>query len=101
MPTLKYAFAAFAAASLMTAAAAGQQRRGDQYKALDAVRAGHVMSLREIEARIVPRMGSADYLGPEFDAQTSMYRLKFMREGSVIWIDVNARTGQVLGRSGY
>jgi len=101
MPTSKSVLAAAAVASLFAAAADGQQRRGDQYQALQARRAGQVMPLRQIEAMIVPRMGRADYLGPEFDPATATYRLKFMRDGSVIWIDVDARTGQVVGRSGY
>lgn len=58
------------------------------------------MPLRAIEARILPRMQGADYLGPELDFGSERYRLKFMRGGQVIWIDVDARTGQVLGKSG-
>ena len=44
-------------------------------------------------------MRGSTYLGPEFDG--GVYRLKFMRNGSVIWVDVDARTGAVIGRSGY
>ena len=97
----KTALAAIAATSLVAAAADGQQRRRDQDQALSALRKGNAMSLREIEGRIVPRMAGADYLGPEFDPSTSTYRLKFMRDGSVIWIDVDPRTGQIVGRLGY
>jgi hypothetical protein len=44
-------------------------------------------------------MGGADYLGPEFDGDT--YRLKFLNDkGKVIWVDVDARNGRILGRSG-
>ena len=46
------------------------------------------MPLPMIERRVLPRMGDADYLGPEFNGRT--YRLKFMRGGRVIWIDVDA-----------
>jgi hypothetical protein len=102
MPMWKTALAAIAAASLIAVAADGQRRRDqDQDRALAALRQGHALSLREIEGRIVPRMAGADYLGPEFDPGTSTYRLKFMRDGSVIWIDVDPRTGQIVGRSGY
>ena len=76
------------------------QRRRDQDEAFAARRAGQVMPLHVIEARIVPRMAGADYLGPEFDAGSGVYRLKFMRGGSVLWIDVDGRTGQVVGKSG-
>ena len=99
---LKPAFAVVTAASLITGAADGQRRRDqDQDRALAAVRQGQTMSLRDIEGRIVPRMAGAEYLGPELDTGTSTYRLKFMRDGSVIWIDVDSRTGQIVGRSGY
>ena len=45
----------------------------------------------------MPFMGGADYLGPEFNGDT--YRLKFMRDGRVIWVDVDAATGRIIGRS--
>jgi hypothetical protein len=47
------------------------------------------MPLPMIERRVMPFMGGADYLGPEFNGRT--YRLKFMRGGRVIWIDVDGR----------
>ena len=37
-------------------------------------------------------MGGADYLGPEFNGDT--YRLKFMQNGRVIWVDVDAQSGR-------
>ncbi|WP_232328921.1 PepSY domain-containing protein [Sphingomonas horti] len=85
--------------ALALAAPATAQRRGDQYRAYEAHQSGRVLSLREIEDRILPRMRGSTYLGPEFDG--GVYRLKFMRSGSVIWVDVDARTGAVIGRSGY
>jgi len=84
--------------ALALAAPAAAQRRGDQYQAFQAHRSGQVLSLREIEDRVLPRMRGATYLGPEYEG--GVYRLKFMRSGSVIWVDVDARTGTVLGRSG-
>ena len=36
----------------------------------------------------MPFMGGADYLGPEFNGDT--YRLKFIKDGRVIWVDVDA-----------
>jgi hypothetical protein len=85
---------------LATQPGAAQSRR-DQDEALAARRAGQVLPLRQIEERVVPMMPGADYLGPEFDASTIMYRLKFMRGGSVIWLDVDGRTGAVRGRSDH
>lgn len=85
--------------ALAVAAPAEAQRRGDQYQAYEARQSGQVLSLREIEERVLPRMRGSTYLGPEFEG--GVYRLKFMRGGSVIWVDVDARTGVVIGRSGY
>ena len=92
-----------AALSLMAVSAPatmlGQGREQDA--ALKALRQGRIMPLRAIENRIVPRMRGFDYLGPEFDAGSARYRLKFIRAGSVVWIDVDARTGEIVGQSGY
>lgn len=85
--------------ALALAVPASAQRRGDQYRAYEARQAGRVLSLREIEDRVLPRMRGSTYLGPEFDG--GVYRLKFMRGGSVMWVDVDARTGAVIGRSGF
>jgi uncharacterized membrane protein YkoI len=85
--------------ALALAAPATAQRRGDQYQAFEARKSGQVLSLREIEDRVLPRMRGSTYLGPEYEG--GVYRLKFMRNGSVIWVDVDARTGAVLGRSGF
>ncbi|HEV2569594.1 PepSY domain-containing protein [Sphingomonas sp.] len=85
--------------ALALAVPASAQRRGDQYQAFEARKSGQVLSLREIEDRVLPRMRGSTYLGPEFDG--GVYRLKFMRAGTVIWVDVDARTGAVIGRSGF
>jgi uncharacterized membrane protein YkoI len=34
------------------------------------------------------------------DSSSALYRLKFIRGGQIVWIDVDARTGQVVGHSG-
>lgn len=85
-----------AALAIVTPAAAERPR--DQDRAFEAFREGRSMPLPQIERRVLPSMNGADYLGPEFNGRT--YRLKFMRGGRVIWIDVDAQTGRVVGRSG-
>ena len=50
-------------------------------------------------ARILPMMRDAEYIGPAFDSTAMAYRLKFIREGRVLYVDVDARTGRILGRS--
>ena len=69
----------------------------EQQRAFEATREGRSMPLPQLERRVMPFMGGADYLGPEFRGET--YRLKFMRGGRVIWVDVDAQTGRILGRS--
>lgn len=101
MKPVLLAFAALAPVlALGVAADASAERRGDQDAAYSQRRAGEIRPLREIEGAVVARMPGAAYLGPEYDAGSATYRLKFMRGGRVIWIDVDARTGRELGRSG-
>lgn len=82
--------------------AQAQRRSGDQDMAFQARQAGALMPLRAIEGGVVPQMKrrGADYIGAELDGNSGRYRLKFVREGSVIWIDVDGRTGAVLARAG-
>ena len=87
------------ALSMPRAAPVLAQARGEQGEARKEMRAGNLVSLREIEARIVPTMRGAEYLGPAYDSTAMAYRLKFIRDGRVLFVDVDARTGRVLGRS--
>ena len=97
MNTLRTLLAAALATGLLTAPVAAQRPR-DQDRAFQAMREGRSMPLPKIEQKVRPMMGDADYLGPEFDGRT--YRLKFLRDGRVIWVDVDAATGRIIGRSG-
>ena len=85
---------------LVAPEASAQHRTRDQDDVLNARRAGQVLPLSQIEARVLPRMAGADYLGPEFDPSSGVYRLKFMRGPQVVWVDVDARTGEIIARSG-
>jgi len=58
---------------------------------------GRSMPLPKIEQRVMPFMGGADYLGPEINGGT--YRMKFMQNGRVIWVDVDPQTGRIIRRS--
>ncbi|WP_369404249.1 hypothetical protein [Sphingomonas soli] len=58
------------------------------------------VSVREIERRVIPRMPGAQYLGFDYDPSTNIYTLKFLRNGSVIWVDVDGRTGNIVRSSG-
>ena len=89
---------AVAAAAVLASVPAGAQRR-DQDEAYQAARSGAIRPLGEIIARVTPRVRGT-FLGSDFDAVTRTYRLKYMREGSVVVVDVDARSGTVLGISG-
>lgn len=75
------------------------QARSDQGEARKEMRAGNVLSLREIERRVLPQMRDSEYLGPSYDATARAYRLKFIKDGRVTYIDVDARTGRIINRS--
>ena len=102
MKLFRTLLAAALASGLLASPALADRKPGDrgrdQDRAFQATREGRSMPLPMIERRVLPGMGDADYLGPEFNGRT--YRLKFMRGGRVIWIDVDAATGRVVGRSG-
>ena len=92
-------FASFVAAALVTGAVAvpvAAQSRGDQASAREEMTAGRNLPVREIERRVIPQMRGHDYLSFEYDGGNSAYRLKFMKEGQVVWVDVDARTARIL-----
>jgi hypothetical protein len=72
---------------------------GEQGSVRKETRAGNVRSLREIEQRVLPTMPGMEYLGPEYDPAAMVYRLKFIRQGRVVFVDVDARSGTIIGQS--
>ena len=112
MKHARFLFAASAAATMLMALGAGSasalvadriavqdQTRSDQGDARREMRAGNQLSLREIERRILPQMRGSEYLGPSYDRTARAYRLKFIRDGRVTYVDVDARTGRIISRS--
>jgi hypothetical protein len=77
---------------------AQRHRPPDQYRAREAAREGG-RPLRDIQQQWQHGMRGYDYLGSDYDAGSGNYRLKFMRDGSVSWVDVDGRTGREVGRS--
>ena len=69
----------------------------EQERAFEGRRDGRSMPLPQLERRVIPFMGGADYLGPELNNGT--YRMKFIQNGRVIWIDVDPQTGRIIRRS--
>lgn len=84
------------AALLAPAVPANAGPGGEQGQVRKEARAGNVRPLRDIEGRVLPMMAGAQYLGPEYDPTVMVYRLKFIRDGRVIFVDIDARTGDVL-----
>lgn len=98
-------FALLLAAALMTSGFSATpvmaQARNDQGEARKEMKAGNVLPLREIERRVVSPLKAQghEYLGPAYDSTAMAYRLKFIKDGRVSFIDVDARTGRILQRS--
>jgi hypothetical protein len=88
--------AAAVAVGLTSAPALADPPRETQ-RAFEATREGRSMPLPQLERRVLPFMGGADYLGPELNGGT--YRLKFIQNGQVIWVDVDAQSGRIIRRS--
>ena len=87
--------------NLASAATADSRPRSrEQDEAFQGTHDGRLVPLRVIESRILPQMRGYDYLGPELDVAAARYRLKFIRGSQVVWVDVDARTGEVIARSG-
>ena len=73
-----------------------EQPRRDTDRAFQGVRQGRSMPLPQLERRVLPFMGGADYLGPELNGDN--YRFKFIQNGRVIWVDVDGQ-GRIIRRS--
>ena len=103
MKRIRSLLAGIGAALMLTVmaspAVAQDQLRGDQGEARREARAGTQLPLREIERRIQPQMQGSEYLGPAYDSTARAYRLKFIRDGRVTYVDVDARTGRIINRS--
>lgn len=95
---MKTLVATLLAAALLAPAPAFAQRN-DQGEARKEMRAGNVLSLRQIEGRVLPTMRGSEYLGPAYDSTAMAYRLKFIKDGRVTYVDVDARSGRILGVS--
>ena len=96
MSLFRTLFAAVVVASVSSASALADPPR-DADRAFRDTQQGRSMPLPKIEQRVMPFMGGADYLGPELNGGT--YRMKFMQNGRVIWVDVDPQTGRILRRS--
>jgi hypothetical protein len=88
--------AGLVAAGLTSAPALADPPR-DSERVFQKRQEGRSMPLPQLERRVMPFMGGADYLGPEIN--DGAYRMKFIQNGRVIWVDVDPSTGRILRRS--
>ena len=96
---MKNRLALFVAAAVLATSASpvfALAPKADQQSARKQMSKGKVLSLRQIESIILPRMKGIEYLGPEFYEDTNFYRLKFVDDGRVIFVDVDARSGSII-----
>ena len=84
----------------VSTAAPALAQRPDHLSVWEARRQGKLLSAKEIERRVRPTMPGAEYLGFEFEPSIGLYTLKFLRNGTVIAVDVDGRSGHILGRRG-
>ena len=95
--------AAIGAVTATAPAADARPRDREQDAAYRATRDGRFLPLPFIESRVVPYMArhGAAHIGTELDIHSGRYRLKFSRGPRVMWVDLDARTGDVIGKSGF
>ncbi|HKR90912.1 hypothetical protein [Novosphingobium sp.] len=72
---------------------------GEQGEVRRERQAGNILSIRRIEQIVLPRMAGKQYLGPDYDAAAMAYRLKFIQDGKVYFVDVDARSGRIIGQT--
>ena len=75
--------------------AAAQREQDNAYRL---AKEGHIMQLGDILAAVSQHV-AGKFIGSEFDAAQMMYRLRYMDGTTVRNVDVDARTGRVMGRS--
>ena len=85
------------AAMLAAPPLAHASQRDEQDAARRAMLDGQVMPFSLIKRRVDAAMGGATYLGSEFNPASNRYRLKYVKDGKVVWVDADGRTGDITG----
>lgn len=83
------------------AVAQSNRQRRELVRIHEAVKAGLILPLRHIQPRVLRRMRGWDYLGAELELGARTHRFKFIRGGRVAWVDVDAKTGRIIGHTSY
>lgn len=81
-------------ALLTCAPVAAQSGPGDVHAM---VRAGEIMPFEAIQRRVLQET-PGEYMGAQFDSGSRIYRFRFLRDGNLINVDVDARTGERVRR---
>lgn len=95
---------ALAALALAAASAVAQPMsyapQADQRHATEKTRGGDFRPLPVIQRDTDRAMAPARRISSEFHEDQAMYRLKYMADRKVIWVDVDARSGRVIRKQG-
>jgi ABC-type amino acid transport substrate-binding protein len=75
--------------------AAPPGRNADQEQARQKMLDGKCMPFAMIKKRVDLEADDAAYLGVELLSDGANYRLKYVKDGKVIWFDVDCRTGDI------
>ncbi|MDO7836244.1 hypothetical protein Q4610_14435 [Sphingobium sp. HBC34] len=94
---LTAAIAAVLALAVGIPAADAGNRRDEQDAARRAMLDGQVMPFAMIKRRVDAAVGGATYVGSEFNPGSNHYRLKYVKDGKVMWVDADGRTGDIIG----
>lgn len=87
---------AMLAIALAIPAADAGNRRDEQDAARRAMLDGQVMPFALIKRRVDAAVGGATYVGSEFNPSSNRYRLKYVKDGKVMWVDADGRTGDII-----
>lgn len=103
-PRVKFRLAfVWLALCVSAATAAPAQALDPKVKDHDAARAatksGEIRSLGEIKSRVGSRV-KGELVGSKLDMDQKRYRLRYLREGSIVEVDVDAKTGHIIDIDG-
>jgi hypothetical protein len=101
MPMKMFSVLAASVPMLIAVATPADARRvPEQDAARAATQAGNLQPYPMLRNQASRMMGGAAPIGSEFDAGSGIVRFKFQRGTSVIWLDMDGRTGRELRRRG-
>ncbi|WP_147276279.1 hypothetical protein [Sphingomonas aracearum] len=66
----------------------------------DAMRRCRLLPLPQVVDGARARMGDARWIGADLDILSCVYTLKFLRDGAVIWVEMDGQSGRYLGQTG-